>query len=102
MIDKKELEKIKKILESCPINFLIGSGASTNYFETLNLVENLLPELSSNSNRDSNEFKIIDCSLKYAYFQKCIRGDRGLTTFQKLSNLENINQTQAFWCGKLI
>lgn len=78
MLEKKELEKLKKILESCHINFLIGSGASTNYFETLNMVENLLTELNKKQsiiNPDS--FKIIDCSIKYAYFQKCIRGNLG-------------------------
>ncbi|GAA4059862.1 SIR2 family protein [Flavobacterium cheonanense] len=77
MLDDKKLEKIKKILESCHINFLIGSGASTDYFQTLNMVENLLTELNSKINRDTNEFKIIDCSIKYAYFQKCIRGNLG-------------------------
>ncbi len=77
MLEKKELEKIKKILESCHINFLIGSGASTDYFETLNMVENLLTELNSKIDRDSNEFIIIDCSIKYAYFHKCMRGNLG-------------------------
>ena len=46
MLDKKEQEKLKKILESCHINFLIGSGVSTVYFQTLNMVENLLTELN--------------------------------------------------------
>lgn len=78
MLDKKELEKIKKILESCHINFLIGSGASTDYFETLNMVESLLTELNDNQHSiDEDNFKIIDCSIKYAYFQKCIRGNLG-------------------------
>jgi hypothetical protein len=77
MLDKKEQEKLKKILESCHINFLIGSGASTEYFETLKMVENLLTELNNKIDRDSSEFKIIDCSIKYAYFQKCIRGNLG-------------------------
>lgn len=78
MLDKKELEKIKKILESCHINFLIGSGASTDYFETLNMVENLLTELNDNQHFiDEDNFKIIDCSIKFAYFQKCIRGNLG-------------------------
>lgn len=78
MLKKKKLEKIKKILESCHINFLIGSGASTDYLETLNMVENLLTELNSNQKDISlDSFKIIDCSIKYAYFQKCIRGNLG-------------------------
>lgn len=78
MLDEKELEKIKKILESCHINFLIGSGASKNYFETLDSVESLLTELNK-SQKDLNpdSFKIIDCSIKYKYFQECIRGNLG-------------------------
>lgn len=78
MLDKKEQEKLKKILESCHINFLIGSGASTVYFQTLNMVENLLTELNRKQSIISpDSFKIIDCSIKYAYFQKCIRGNLG-------------------------
>ena len=40
-------------------NFLIGSGASTDYFETLNMVENLLTELNDNQHSiDEDNFKI--------------------------------------------
>lgn len=78
MLDKKEQEKLKKILESCHINFLIGSGTSTEYFQTLNMVENLLTELNrKQSIINPDSFKIIDCSIKYEYFQKCIRGNLG-------------------------
>ncbi|NGM65430.1 SIR2 family protein [Sphingobacterium sp. SGR-19] len=38
-------EKILKIIESCHFNFLIGSGASRNYLETLSNIEVLLTEL---------------------------------------------------------
>lgn len=42
------------------------------------MVENLLTELNRNQNIVSEDsFKIIDCSIKYAYFQKCIRGNLG-------------------------
>ena len=39
-----EKEKLKKILDSAHINFLIGSGASMNYLATLWNIENLLNE----------------------------------------------------------
>lgn len=74
-MDKKELEKIIKILESCHINFLIGSGASKNFLDELKNVENLLTEIQKKSNLEPNNeiYKVIDCSVKYNYFSKCIR-----------------------------
>ncbi|MBA9076547.1 hypothetical protein [Rufibacter quisquiliarum] len=71
-----EDDKFKKIVESCHLNFLIGSGASRNYFETLGNVENILTELSAEP--ASNEKTIVEVSIKSDYFQKAILGNRGL------------------------
>lgn len=73
----KDLEKIKKILESCHINFLIGSGASKNYLDELKNVENLLSDIQKKINLEPNNesYKVIVCSIKYNYFSKCIRGN---------------------------
>lgn len=69
-MNDKELEKIEKIIESCHINFMIGSGASKYYLDTLNNIENLLTKLESESNND-----VLETSIKYEYFDKCIRGN---------------------------
>lgn len=69
-MDDKELEKIEKIIESCHINFMIGSGASKYYLDTLNNIENLLTNLESESNDE-----VLETSIKYEYFDKCIRGN---------------------------
>ncbi len=66
-------DKFKKIIESCHLNFLIGSGASSNYFATLGNVEYLLTELSKMP--DSKEKNILETSIKKDYFDKAIAGN---------------------------
>lgn len=66
----KELEKIEKIIESCHLNFMIGSGASRDYLDTLNNIEELLTKLDAG---EDNE--VLEASVKYEYFDKCIRGN---------------------------
>ncbi|QXU50171.1 SIR2 family protein [Chryseobacterium sp. D764] len=72
-----ENEKILKIIESSHFNFLIGSGASRNYLETLGNIEDLLTSLDRDfqNNRNKYWFKVLDTSIKYWYFDKCIRGN---------------------------
>ncbi len=72
-----ENEKILKIIESSHFNFLIGSGASRNYLETLGNIEDLLTSLDRDFGSSKNEywFKVLDTSIKYWYFDKCIRGN---------------------------
>ncbi|MFA9190427.1 hypothetical protein AAGV28_03510 [Flavobacterium sp. FZUC8N2.13] len=69
-MNDKELEKIEKIIESCHINFMIGSGASRDYLETLNNIEELLTKLEG-----ENSTEVLETSIKYEYFDKCIRGN---------------------------
>lgn len=66
-------DKFKKIIESCHLNFLIGSGASRNYFATLGNVEDLLTELSKIP--ASKEKNILETSIKKDYFDKAIAGN---------------------------
>jgi hypothetical protein len=35
-----DYEEVKKVIESCHLNFLIGSGASAPFFKTLGNIEN--------------------------------------------------------------
>ena len=75
-----ENEKIQKIIESCHFNFLVGSGASRNYLETLSNIEKLLTELDYDSRefKSENWFKLLNVSIKNWYYEKCIKGNTKL------------------------
>lgn len=68
-------EDFKKIVESCHLNFLIGSGASKPFLEILSKVENLLTQLSNDSDISPDERLLLETSIKYHYLQKSIRGN---------------------------
>ena len=55
-------DEVKKIIESCHLNFLIGSGASKPFLGTLGEIENLLTELSKKPGSDKKT--ITDASIK--------------------------------------
>ncbi|QQU05051.1 SIR2 family protein [Myroides odoratus] len=83
-------DKIQKIIESCHFNFLIGSGASRNYLETLSNIETLLTEIDKETQETKSKkwYKILDVSIKYWYYEKCIKGntkliDRGFKLDEK-------------------
>jgi hypothetical protein len=84
-MEEKQLEKIEKIIESCHISFLIGSGTSRNYLDTLSNIEELLTELDQ---EPKNE--ILETSIKYQYFNNCIRGNLRLRGDFKLSKKKEI------------
>src|SRR5690606_21319230 len=67
-------EDLKKIIESCHLNFLIGSGLSGPYLSILGSIEELLTvnESSGKPNR------IIETSIKKFYFDQCIKGNLAL------------------------
>ncbi len=79
-MDNKELEKVEKIIESCHINFMIGSGTSRNFLDTLNNIEELLTKLDLEKNNH-----VLETSIKYEYFDKCIRGNLRLINNLSLS-----------------
>ncbi len=70
-----DIDRLQKIIESCHVNFLIGSGASRNYLDTLWNIEDLLTSLDQETDRDSDSYKVLDTSIKYWYFDKCMRGN---------------------------
>lgn len=87
-------DKILKIIESCHFNFLIGSGASRNYLETLSNIETLLTELDKEPQEIKSKkwFKILDVSIKYWYYEKCIKGNTKL--IDKDFELEEAKQSE--------
>lgn len=84
-------DKFKKAIESCHLNFLIGSGASRNYFETLGNVENLLTNLSNQPKTD--ERLIVEASIKNDYFKKGILGNLGFIDSKKIINTADFENT---------
>lgn len=73
---EEEKEKLKKILDSAHINFLIGSGASCNYLKTLWSIETLLSESNKQlALNPSDEESLINYSIKHKYLKDCIEGN---------------------------
>lgn len=73
-------EDLKKVIESCHLNFLIGSGLSAPYLAILGQIEELLTK-----NESSNQpNKIIETSIKKHYFDKSIKGNLAILDDSKL------------------
>lgn len=90
-----DVKDIKKVIESCHLNFLIGSGASKNFLETLKGVEEALDSLDkrkglSEKQTDEKLLKLIEVSIKYFYFKKCIEKNTELLGVTDDSN-ETLN-----------
>ena len=67
-------DNIKKVIESCHLNFLIGSGSSKPFLGTLGTIENLLTDLAKSSLIKENK-TIIDASIKKHYWEVAIKGN---------------------------
>lgn len=65
-----KLELIKNLIQSCNLNFLIGSGISSPYLSTLGNIETVLTEVEKNDNNQEN--KIIKASLYKKYCEDVI------------------------------
>lgn len=88
-------EDIKKVIESCHLNFLLGSGASKPFLETLTDIEKALDNLQkrdglSEEQNDPVVLNLIDVSIKQYYFKKCIERNIELLSFNDKSN-ETLN-----------
>ncbi len=66
-------DQIKKIIESCHINFLIGSGASRPFLGTLGEIESLLNDLSKEETSENKT--VVDASIKKHYYDVAIKGN---------------------------
>jgi hemerythrin len=73
-----DYDDLKKIIESCHLNFLIGSGASRPFLGTLGTIETMLTELAQKD--DSDTKKIVEASIKKHYFDIAIKGNLDLST----------------------
>jgi hemerythrin len=74
-------DEIKKVIESCHLNFLIGSGASVPFFTTLGSIETQLTALSAKSGTlPAGTYAIVDSSLKQTYYTSCIENNVKILT----------------------
>jgi hypothetical protein len=64
------IEKLKDLIQSCHINFMLGSGISRPYLSTLNNIETLLTELSKQKNLESDAYDRIKASIYQIYFSE--------------------------------
>ncbi len=69
-----EIDKLKDLVESCHLNFLIGSGASMNHLGTLGNIEELLTDLAE-SDFDPDRKNLLDAIIKHQYFEIAIKGN---------------------------
>lgn len=73
-----DFENIKKIIESCHLNFLIGSGASRPFLGTLGTIEKLLTDLAKSDIANDDKI-IIDASIKKHYWDVAIKGNLNIS-----------------------
>ncbi len=64
------IEKLKDLIQSCHINFMLGSGISRPYLSTLNNIETLLTELSKQKDLESDVHDRIKASIYKVYFSE--------------------------------
>jgi len=83
-----KLEHIKELIQSCNINFLIGSGLSNPYLSTLGNIEKLLTDLNQNKHKD---FDIIKASIYRIYCVDVIF--RNLDSEIKYYSKEKLNES---------
>ena len=81
-------EEIKKVIESCHLNFLIGSGASTPFLGTLSDIETLLTDLSKKENDDNK--KIVDASIKKHYYDVAVKGNSEIDSKNENKKLDSV------------
>ena len=84
-------EDIKKVIGSCHLNFLIGSGASKPFLDTLTDIEKALDSLYkgdglNEKQNNPNVLKLIEVSIKHYYFKKCIEKNIELISIEEKSN----------------
>jgi SIR2-like domain len=69
MIPKAQLDQIRNAIQSCNLNFLIGSGASSPFLSTLGNIETLLTKVEQSDVAEA-ERKILKCSIYKRYFDE--------------------------------
>jgi hypothetical protein len=87
--------RINEIIQDCNLNFLLGSGLSCPYLQTLGNIEALLTQLAEN-HQDSTKAELIRASLYKKYFDEAL--GKNLKILQ--SDIE-ANEVLANYCNFL-
>lgn len=102
IIDKKTLDSVKNIIESCNINFLVGSGLSVPFFETLGKIEVWLTELECEKGLTSDMRKYVRGCLYKRYLDAAMKKNNDIYYFDgtikdyvnnATSNKDKLNNT---------
>jgi len=67
-----KIDHIKDLIQSCNINFLIGSGCSVPYLSTLHNIENLLTDLDNQKAIKPKNLDLIKASIYKVYCEDVI------------------------------
>ena len=65
-----KLERIKDLIQSCHVNFLLGSGISKPFLSALGNIEKLLTDLSNQTELKKEKYEWIKASIYKLYFEK--------------------------------
>ena len=73
---ENQITEFKKVIESSHVNFLIGSGASRPFLDTLNdLEENITYIINSKNNKVLENRELFRASIFLEYLNKCLYGN---------------------------
>jgi|SRR5690625_1109452 len=81
---EEQFEELKRTIESAHINFLIGSGASMPFLETLGDLEKNITYINQQV-ADKKKLKLLEASIYKEYLEKCLIGNL-------LCNVQNIEE----------
>ncbi len=84
LVEKKTLDSIKNIIESCNINFLIGSGLSVPFFETLGRIEIWLTDLDKTRRITPELKKYIKACLYNRYLIAAMKRNNDIYCFDEV------------------
>jgi len=70
-----QISEFIKVIQSCHINILIGSGASMPFLSTLDNIENNISFVEEHRGNLSKNTDLIKCSIYNEYLIKCIFGN---------------------------
>lgn len=90
------LEYIKDLIQSCHINFLIGSGVSRPFLGTLGNIETLLTDLSKREDLDNDKRQLIKASIYKLYFEDVMWPNYLDYKFKKLENGNKIGTEKGY------
>ncbi|MCT3960934.1 SIR2 family protein [Elizabethkingia anophelis] len=78
---EERFDNFKNIIQDCNISFLIGSGLSVPFMETLGGIETWLTDLDNNKDLNEELRQYIKASLYKSYFEVAMKGNIDIEKF---------------------